>query len=336
MFGNSKNKSAKYWVSAGLVLLIGLIWLQKVFLNWKTERKLAQWEAEQERIEQEQRTRYQRLLDQQQAEAEQRQAEQAQRIEAEFSKKDIALLGDHQLHIILVKPPHLTASHLNSLLSELKSGQDYKSFAYIDRFLQQELDKFSDEKLNLKVKPTRQVYNLSDLSAVGDMTNVWGKDPFGLTKLEDQFDQLLDRVKEIDSLDSQTKAVFLYFDDQLVQADSGLFYDKKKFRSFAEEEKKRAYVNVYSFNPSHASTLIETIVHEYLHLYGATDKYKEDEYACLPEGRGNIDLPVVAQQTTADIMCGLIETGPDDFERGGLTQENITVNRYTAEEIGWR
>ncbi len=336
MFDKTKKNFIKNWLIAGFILLVGLIWTQKIYLNWRTERKLAKWEAEQEKIKQEQRDRYQQLLDQQTAEAEQRQAKQEQRINQEFNQEKPALLGQNKLHIILVKPPHLSESNLQPLLSELRSSRDYDSFAYINRFLKQELDKYSHQQLNLELKPSRQVHNLSELSAVGDMTNIWGKDPFGISKLEDQFDQLIQELEEVDKLDQQTKAVFLYFDDQIAQASSELFYDKKKFRSFAEEEKNRAYVNVYSFRPNHASTLIETIIHEYLHLYGATDKYKEDEYACRSEGKGNIDLPVVVQQTTADIMCGLIESSPGDFERGSLDEESITINRYTAKEIGWR
>lgn len=87
-----------------------------------------------------------------------------------------------------------------------------------------------------------------------------------------------------------------------------------RFRSFALPASHRAYTN-----PSYGRSTA-TFVHETLHMFGASDKYNNND--CNTRGKSN---PFSTQADSKfDIMCS-------DF---GIF-DNINVNIITAREIGW-
>ena len=93
---------------------------------------------------------------------------------------------------------------------------------------------------------------------------------------------------------------------------------------------------MFSFSSSFASYLNEIILHESLHLFGATDKYLEDKYGCTEKGLGDIDKDPIYPQDKTDIMCGLVAKSAEDFSRTYLSDEKLVINPITAKEIGWK
>lgn len=258
--------------------------------------------------------------------------------------------GTFPISIVLVKPPTLSDVAVVSLVETLKDPRstifntcsqgtcaENTSLAFIPSYLQQEAAKYgiSDFAVDLSI---RGVYPLKNLEKIGDLAYSWNKDMFGVAKVQDAFESLL---KEND-IDTSGLTMFLYFDDSY-QAEGdirqGSFYEYKKFRSFANEGKSRAYVNVYQFTPTFSKTVTLVVLHEVLHLFGASDKYIENpdsDKICSVKGLGNPDQNPVHPQTTGDIMCLYIEKSDTDIVRGSLTDENLVINAITAKEIGWR
>jgi hypothetical protein len=62
----------------------------------------------------------------------------------------------------------------------------------------------------------------------------------------------------------------------------------------------------------------------------------EGKFGCVEEGRGHPDQPEAAPQMSTDMMCGLLELPGGEFEKASFVQGEIVINKYTAEEIGWR
>ena len=184
------------------------------------------------------------------------------------------------------------------------------------------------------------IYSINDLNKVGDIANLWGKELFGTVKLQDSFQKILEDNKI--SITENNLVVFLYFDNSFSKSSEIVedrFYDHKKFRSFANENTGKAYINVYNLTPSFSSKAVEIVIHETLHLFGAVDKYIEDrssEDICSDKGRGDTNLDFSLPQKTADIMCGFIEHVQNKYTRGNLTDNNLVINQLTAKEIGWR
>ena len=77
------------------------------------------------------------------------------------------------------------------------------------------------------------------------------------------------------------------------------------------------------------------IVHEVMHMVGATDKYDERGRARIPEGLAEPELSPTLPQRAVEIMVGERPTGPDT----GVLASDLTevqVGPFTAMEIGWR
>lgn len=283
---------------------------QNIYSEWKIKSFQKQWE--QTIAEQKEKSQSESLaLSKEQSER------QGQTVITPAPPKRIAA-GSHVLHVIMVKPPSLNNNEVLPLINILKSNSS-SSLSFINTYLDQEAAKYEVKGFNLEIK-THGLYNLSDLNKVGDVNYFWGKDPFGVVKLKDAFARLVSENNI--TINDKDLTVFLYFDNsfQPTEASEERFYENKMFRSFADETKATTYINVYDLDPSFANQVLEIIIHETLHLFGATDKYKETEYACYEKGVG-------------DIMCGLIETQKGKFVRGNLS--NLIVNRVTATEIGW-
>lgn len=248
-------------------------------------------------------------------------------------------VGSNRLNIIMVKPKNLSVSDINQLTSRLRSdnSDDTGSLKFIKTFMDNESLKYQIKDFTLSINLLGPI-DMINLDQVGDMNYIWGKDPFAVMKLKDAFDNLTTDKSSIKQ-DKGSFIIYLYFDNSFTQNSDSRekdVYEFKKFRSFADSIKPVAYVDVYNFSPGFADFLVEAVIHEYLHLVGASDKYKEysNKPACELNGRGEIDQTVYPQKTS-DIMCGLIATGVDTYKPADLRTHTLVINRITADEIGW-
>jgi len=257
--------------------------------------------------------------------------------------------GTMPVNIIFVKPQPLSDISIVSLIETLKDSrrdlfntcdaahcEKNISLAYINSYLEKEAAKYNVSDFRV-IPHLFGAYPLKNLEKIGDIAIYWNKDPFGVAKVQDAFENVL----ADNSIDQQVPSLFLYFDDSFdsagVRSDS--FYEYKKFRSFANELKGRAYINVYRFTPFFAKTVTLIVLHELLHLFGASDKYIEDSDSnriCSNKGLGDLNKTPLYPQTSGDIMCLFIEKNKDNFTRGSLTDGNLVINEITASEIGWR
>jgi hypothetical protein len=257
-------------------------------------------------------------------------------------------VGKHTLHIIFLKPPTLSDAAVQPLVSKLQDPRNTvftdcdtcpnnASFNYIKTFLQTEAKKYKEKDFDITVK-LHPLGILSELEKIGDFAAVWGKDAFGVTKIKDAFAKGL-KENNI-TVEKNDLVMFLYFDNTYDYVpDAGeRFYEHKKFRSFADPDYGRAYVNIYNFSPDFSGTAVEIISHELLHLFGATDKYLEysETDACGDKGLGQIHKKPLYPQTTGDIMCLYVERTKGNFKRGHLVDKQLVINELTAKEIGWR
>ncbi len=278
-------------------------------------------------------------------------AEAAKEIEYDYSteeRKKIKATGKVTIHTVLVKPSDLPQSSINGIVSSLKnpakgvfeecdSTYCYKnvSLNYAETYMHTNAKKFGVKNLDFNVKLYDTVYNIVDLYKVGDVMNFWEKDMFGITKLQDAFEQVLTE-NNIPATENDL-VIFLYFDNSNdTTGDPERFYDSKKFRSFAKEINRRAYVNVFDFNYYASQFFTEVYLHEALHLFGASDKYIEGQAACTEKGRGQPDKNPVFPQANGDIMCMFVEQQQGRFIRGSIVNNTLVINKITAKEIGWR
>lgn len=242
--------------------------------------------------------------------------------------------GRSKVKLLLIRPPEIAETEIQSLTSRLKSGT--VSLNYINTYLDEQKKNYnvSDFQTELEILGP---FVLKDLPYAGDIINFWDKDPFNIIKLQDTFETVI----EANNLDvsSDDLVLYLYFDNSQALTDDNpySFYEYKKFRSFAQPETKRAFVNIYRFGTDFAPTVVEIATHELLHLYGANDKYEEKnpERICSERGRGIPDTLVYIPQTTGDIMCSYIEYEEGKFKRGDFFGGTLIINPLTASEIGW-
>jgi hypothetical protein len=333
-------------VLLGLVILfISGILLQRYYLDWK----ISQYQISQQKVNNDSKKQtdqeYQNLIEKQKKENQNRST-------IVSSDKTLSALGKQKLTVIFVKPTQLSESTITPIINKLKTeesnifsdcGSDSScpantSLRYINTYLKEQAQKYQVNDLSLEID-FKGPYSLTSLEKVGDMAYLWGKDIVGTVKLRDGFDKLL-KENNI-GLAPDNLVVFLYFDNSYSETTKDAdprFYEHKTFRSFANPETKTAYINVYNFNPLFSKTVTSVVAHEILHLFGATDKYEENitnPRACSIRGRGEIDKNPPLPQTTGDIMCLYIEESETKFKRGSLTEKNLVINKFTAEEIGW-
>lgn len=77
------------------------------------------------------------------------------------------------------------------------------------------------------------------------------------------------------------------------------------------------------------------VVHELMHLLGASDKYDPSGRALVPEGLADPLRQPLFPQTRAEIMARNIVVAPGT-ERPPDTLDELCIGALTAEEIGWR
>jgi hypothetical protein len=326
-FKAQSKKRLLIWLG---VAVISLALMQVVVANLRLRVSLHQRQQDKQAAKVAADAAYQALLEQQTQE----QTERAQlRQQAPLERSQ--LVGIQNLYIFFVRPPETSDAQIMPLIKQLQqfSSARYDSLFSVHTF-------FAEQARNYQAKPFTLVIHLAptieelDVNRVGDVLEFWDRDVYAVQKLQDQFATILSKHQI--TLGEGKSALFIYFDDSFfgtTNADS--FYDQKAFRSFSDEGQRQAYVNAYDFSVAFAPTLVEIVAHETLHLFGAKDKYLENEYGCEATGRGEIDRQPTFPQATADIMCGLIERWEGEFRRAKFQQGELVINQHTAAEIGW-
>lgn len=252
---------------------------------------------------------------------------------------DVKARGKQVVRLVFVIQSDATKEDIRDLYQRLSKPclvdpcEDFSSVFYISSFYRNEAKKFNVTDFSTSFILNGPVI-MPELEKVGDMANIWQKDPFGVANLEDQFEKLLAQNKI--PATKEDLVVFIYFDNS-ISPKTERFYDGTHFRSFTDQEKRRAYVNLYDFSPAFAPRATEIIAHELLHIFGASDKYAENpvDGICSAKGHGLITTNPIYSQTTADIMCGYVETSKKQFKKANFTDGNLVINSLTAKEIGW-
>lgn len=258
--------------------------------------------------------------------------------------------GNYMINFIYTKPPSVSETHMQKLIDNLENKNSNIfddcsaqkcisniSLNYLPTYFSNEASEYNIDDFKINVKINKKIYTISDLNKIGDFAYIWEKDPFGVSKLQEEFEKII----TLNNFDSKELYVFLYFDDTFKKdeaARENSFYEYKKFRSFADEDLGRIYINVYDFASDFSKDVTEISAHEILHLFHASDKYTEDindSNYCSEKGIGNVDKIPTFPQKTGDIMCLFIEYQEGYYKRGHLIDGNLVINKYTAEEIGW-
>lgn len=258
--------------------------------------------------------------------------------------------GKYTLHLIYSKPSSMSVELITPLLSVLTSEKKeaericsqsscYSALSteYLNTYLSKEFSKYKIHDFSLNII-NHQIITINSLSKAGDIGYLWGKDPYIITKIKDGFNSSL---KENNIKIARNDLVaFLYFDDSYdyIPDDNDRFYDRKKFRSFADYQYGRTYIDVYNFSPSFSATIIKILAHETLHLFGATDKYSDnpEKKECSEKGLGEPNKTPLYPQATGDIMCLSIEIADGYFKPGSFINHELVINPITAKEIGWK
>lgn len=88
--------------------------------------------------------------------------------------------------------------------------------------------------------------------------------------------------------------------------------------------------------PSQASLNNVVVVHELLHLYGASDKYDAEHGRPLyPEGYAEPDLTPRYPQRLAEVMAGSIPLTESESQRA-VSLQQLMIGPVSAAEIGWQ
>ncbi len=330
---NIRTKIPKWLILSvsGVFFIVGisLTFNAIISLNGTLQKKA--WESQRQSLAEEKRNNYS-ALSQKQAEATPLPSTPS---DSTATNYQIPLRGNQTVTIVFLRPSRLAVNEVQPLMATLESADASlpTSLRYINTYLQKQATYYNPPAFNVQVTTT-PLLTMQSVTYVGDIGNPWEKDAFGTTKLQDDFEKI---VKE-QALPVDEPVIFLYF-DPFTGADISTkrFYDNQEFRSFADERQKRAYINVYSLSPSFASTVNEIIIHELLHMYGATDKYLESTRGCTAEGWLTLPYPyTTTHKETADMMCGYLKTQSGALRMAQFEDDEIIINTLTAQEIGWK
>lgn len=338
-----RNIKLLLWLSLLILFFPILVIFQRTYYEWKIKLFIQKREASKQIYKEEENKEFQKLLEQQ---SEEQQNQQNKYRQPEKRRA----VGNHRLDIVFVKPEKLSNRAISSLTQKLRySNADiYRdcslgescslntSLYFVNTFLSHEAKKYGTD-FNLRIN-FHGIYSLPGLNKVGDIARIWGKDLFAVAKLQDAFESIINENNP--DIGKDTPVVFLYFDNSFEKepgAPEDKFYEYKKFRSFANYNNKRIYLNVYNFSPGFSTTVVEIVTHELLHLFGAVDKYLEhsDSRICNEKGYGDTIITPPLPQKTGDIMCLFVEYDEGKFYRGSIIDGTLVINRITAKEIGW-
>jgi len=330
---NIHTKTPKWLIFSisGVFFIVGTSMLFNAIISLNGTFQKKAWESQRQNLAEEKRNNYTALS--------QKQAEQTPLPnipnDSSSANYQIPLRGDQKVTVVFVRPAQLAVSEVQPLITTLESSDAsrHSSLGYINTYLQKQASYYNPASFTVRVVTT-PLLTMESLTYVGDIGNPWEKDAFGTTKLQDDFEKI---VRE-QGLPADEPVIFLYF-DPFTGADKSTkrFYDNQEFRSFADERQKRAYINVYSLSPSFAPTVNEIIIHELLHMYGATDKYLESTRGCTAEGWLQLPYPyTTSHNNTADMMCGYLKTESGSLKMAQFEDDEIIINTLTAQEIGWK
>lgn len=314
-------------------LFLFILYLGRLIFEIKLNRDLSQWKKEQQVLKEKSKSEWEKIY--------RYSSSTENKKNTQSSEKITKTKGLFYFNFIYVKPKNLTEEIIQPLLAKLQSKEKYYSSSYIEEYYQKEAQKYGVSDFKIKINHYGP-FTLDHLPYAGDIFNPWYKDPFSTVKIKDTFNKVLSENK-INTLGEKEKNFyfFIYFDPEIEKeekVDEYSFYDYKKFRSFADYNNKKAYINVYDFSSLFAKKLVTILLHESLHLFGANDKYYENpqnDRLCSEKGRGFINKLMYFPQKTGDIMCLYVEYEEGKFRPGDLEKEELVINEETAKEIGW-
>lgn len=330
---NIRTKIPKWLILSvsGIFFIVGISLVFNAIISLQGTFQKKAWESQRQSLAEEKRNNYAALSEKQARETPLPNVFS----NASATNYQTPLRGDQKVTVVFVRPAQLAVSEVQPLITTLESSDSsrHSSLGYINTYLQKQANYYNPAPFNVRVVTT-PLLTMQSLTYVGDIGNPWEKDAFGTTKLQDDFEKI---VKE-QALPADEPVIFLYF-DPFTGADISTkrFYDNQEFRSFADERQKRAYINVYSLSPAFAPTVNEIIIHELLHMYGATDKYLESTRGCTTEGWLTLPYPyTTTHKETADMMCGYLKTQSGALRMAQFEDDEIIINTLTAQEIGWK
>lgn len=317
-------------------LFLFLLYLGKLIIEIKLSNDLSQWKKEHEALLEKNKKEWEMIYRRPSMSKENKDKNKN-------SKKLTQAKGFFNFNFIFVKPKNLSPDAIRPLLNKFQSKEKYYSAFFIEKYYQKEADKYGVSMSDFRIKINHfGPFEIGDLPYAGDIFNPWYKDPFSTIKIKDAFDRILHENKiNVDKNNDKNFYFFIYFDPEMEKEEKineYSFYDYKKFRSFADYNNKKAYINVYDFSPLSTKKLVTIIIHESLHLFGANDKYYENpqnDRLCSEKGRGFINKLMYFPQKTGDIMCFYVEYEEGKFRPGDLEKEELVINEETAREIGW-
>ncbi|MCX7880993.1 MAG: hypothetical protein N2482_00555 [Patescibacteria group bacterium] len=314
------------------LIFIFLFLFYPFFVEIKTQIKIKRWQESQKIQEEKIKKKWEKIY-----QTDNQKAKKRDQMPDEITKT--VTRGSFIFNLIFVKPKNLSYQTIQSFLKTFLSEKKYFSVNYIKDYYQKEAKKYSITDFYLTINHFGP-FDIDNLPYLGDIFNPWYKDPFSELKIKDAFKEII-KNNNLSSDLKNTFYFFIYFDPSVEKQEKIVdysFYDYKKFRSFADKYAKKAYINVYDFSPLFAKELVTIIIHESLHLFGASDKYYEiekDEKLCSEKGRGIVNNVIYLPQKTADVMCLYVEYEEGKFKKGDLEKEELVINEITAREIGW-
>lgn len=324
-----KVRSPKFFFAAIPLLLIVFVVLYNIFASLSSSINQKLWKVERDKLSRESNLNYEKLSEKQSNEAK---SDVEKKSSSRSSKKKLE--GTQKVQVVLVKPAGISNASLQPLLSKIRDtdAKQIHSLWYINTYLQEQAKFYTPKAFSVEFIFS-EIFTSNDITTIGDIANPWEKDAFGATKLQDDFEKIL----TANNLDQTNPVIFLFFDPfNFETATESRFYDNQKFRSFADDQTSRVYVNVYSLSPSFAPRVTEIVAHELLHLYGANDKYLEGKMGCADDGWEQLPFPYnVSAQNSADIMCGFTKDKDDYISFADFESGEVILNWVTAQEIGW-
>lgn len=265
------------------------------------------------------------------------------------SRKYQSIKDNSVVHILFVKSKGVDTSKFKAVEAELRKEKNtptsycdkygfctnLTSIQYIPTYLNQEAKKYNST-INMKLIVHPETLEIDKIDIVGDQIKNYSKNPSGPQSLAKQFEGLLDKYK-LSYMKKSNGVIFIYLDTYVPpKKDDTTYYNNYTFRPFAYPALKRAFVNITDTDIYYTSEFTGTITHELLHLYDASDKYKEVIAGCEKNGLGDPDKKPLYPQDKTDIMCGYVmeyeylsTLNYVDFRMG-----DMVINKHTAKEIG--
>lgn len=219
------------------------------------------------------------------------------------------------------------------------------SFYYVPEYYKKEAKKYGVNDFNLEIS-SYGVFEVSNVPRYG-----YARDMEELQKI---FNSAIGN--KLASIQSEVDFIaYVYIDRDKQQGEKDPFvstvFDHNLFVNISSPSQE--FVDGSYFNLAYrAGNEVGTFAHELGHILGANDKYTQVDRSiatgCRKEGLGNPDQNPLFPQKTTDIYCGKTFESESDFNNpsGGASvpfsyefavkNNGVVINKYTAEELGWR